>query len=69
MHIFPEEIDAIYAVEKWGHDTRYATHAFQFFDHAGDAAFKAFLWDGFPDVPDHRVAAFRALARRLADGS
>ena len=52
-----------YAVEKHGHDTTIVTHSFQFFDRAGDAAFKAFLWDGFPDVPPERVAAFRDLAR------
>ena len=51
MHIFPAEIHAIYAVEKWGHDTQLATHSFQLFDHAGNAAFKAFLWENFPDVP------------------
>jgi putative hemin transport protein len=28
-----------------------ATHSFQLFDHAGNAAFKAFLWENFPDVP------------------
>lgn len=66
MHILHQEIAAIYAVEKWGHDSTIVTYSFQFYDRAGDAAFKVFLWDGFPDVPAPRVAAFRALARRLA---
>ncbi len=66
MHIFPAEIHAIYAVEKWGHDTETATHSFQFFDRAGDAAFKAFLWESYPDVPAAPIEAFRALASRLA---
>src|SRR3954447_25342467 len=66
MHILHAEIGAIYAVEKWGHDTNFATHSFQFFDHAGDAAFKAFLWENFPEVPADRIEAFHSLTRRLA---
>jgi putative hemin transport protein len=66
MHIFHDEIGAIYAVEKRGHDSDNATHSFQFFDRRGDAAFKAFLWEDFPNVPAARIAAFHALARRLA---
>jgi putative hemin transport protein len=61
MHILRDEIDAAYAVEKWGHDTSFATHSFQFFDRQGDAAFKAFLWENFPDVPPGRIAGFRAI--------
>ena len=34
-----------------GGTTPLATHSFQFFDRAGDAAFKAFLWEDFPNVP------------------
>ncbi len=59
MHILHAEIDSIFSVEKWGHDTEIATHSFQFFDRAGDAAFKAFLWESFPQVPIQTVAAFR----------
>src|SRR3954447_13096455 len=59
MHILHAEIGAIFAVEKWGHDTEIATHSFQFFDHAGHAAFKAFLWENFPNLPADRVEAFR----------
>jgi putative hemin transport protein len=66
MHILHAEIGAIFAVEKWGHDTALATYSFQFFDHAGDAAFKAFLWEGFPDVPVATIEAFRGLARRFS---
>jgi putative hemin transport protein len=65
MHILHEEIGAIYAVEKRGHDSDNATHSFQFFDIRGDAAFKAFLWEDFPNVPAARIESFRALARRL----
>ena len=67
MHILHAEIGAIFAVEKWGHDTTTATYSFQFFDRSGDAAFKAFLWQDFPDVPRETIEAFHALTRRLAD--
>ncbi|HWE40029.1 MAG TPA: ChuX/HutX family heme-like substrate-binding protein [Isosphaeraceae bacterium] len=66
MHILAEEIDAVFAVEKRGHDSDVVTYSFQLFDRRGDAAFKAFLWEDFPRVPAARVAAFRALAGRLA---
>jgi len=68
MHILRDQIGAIYAVRKRGHDSTNDTHSFQFFDHAGDAAFKAFLWEDFPNVPPARVEAFEALAKRLALG-
>jgi putative hemin transport protein len=66
MHIFPAEIGPIYAVQKLGHDSTIATYSFQFFDRVGNAAFKAFLWEDFPRVPAHRIEAFHALRRRLA---
>ncbi|HEU5117510.1 MAG TPA: ChuX/HutX family heme-like substrate-binding protein [Isosphaeraceae bacterium] len=66
MHILFEEIGAIYAVEKQGHDSNFATHSFQFFDHQGDAAFKAFLWEDFPNVPEARITAFHNLVRTFA---
>ena len=66
MHILHDEIAAVYAVEKVGHDSTFTTHSFQFFDKAGDAAFKAFLWEDFPDVPAARVADFHALTKRFA---
>jgi putative hemin transport protein len=66
MHILAAEIGAIFAVEKWGHDTNFVTHSFQFFDHDGNAAFKAFLWEDFPKVPSGRIEAFRALTRQFS---
>ena len=66
MHILHAEIGAIFAVEKWGHDTTIATHSFQFFDHAGNAAFKAFLWENFPDIPPDRIEAFHHLAQQFS---
>jgi putative hemin transport protein len=66
MHILHAEIGAVYAVEKLGHDSVFQTHSFQFFDHVGDAAFKAFLWENFPEVPAARIEAFRELIRRFA---
>src|SRR3954453_3012924 len=66
MHLLPGEIAAVYAVEKRGHDSEFVTHSFQFFDRQGDAAFKAFLWENYPQVPAARVEAFHALARRWA---
>lgn len=66
MHILPAEIASIYAVQKIGHDSDFVTHSFQFFDRAGDAAFKAYLWEDFPKVPEGRVRAYHELARRFA---
>jgi putative hemin transport protein len=66
MHIFPAEIASIYAVVKRGHDTEYVTHSFQFFDRQGDAGFKAFLWESYPDVPASRIEKFHELCNRLA---
>jgi putative hemin transport protein len=66
MHILHDELGSIYAVEKVGHDSTIVTHSFQFFDRAGDAAFKAFLWDQFPDVPAATVEAYRALVKRFS---
>jgi putative hemin transport protein len=66
MHILPAEIGAVFAVEKWGHDTHFATHSFQFFDTEGNAAFKAFLWENFPNVPSPRIEAFHGLTRQFS---
>ena len=68
MHILHAEIGAIYSVRKVGHDSDFVTHSFQFFDKAGDAAFKAFLWEDFPNVPPGRVEAFQELTRRFSGG-
>ena len=66
MHILQDEIGAVYSVRKIGHDSSWATHSFQFFDREGDAAFKAFLWEDFPNVPANRIEAFDDLSRRFA---
>ena len=66
MHILHAEISAIFAVEKWGHDTTITTHSFQFFDHEGNAAFKAFLWENFPEIPADRIEAFHRLAKQFS---
>ena len=66
MHILHAEIASIYSVRKVGHDSDYATHSFQFYDKAGDAAFKAYLWEDFPAVPAGRVEQFEDLTRRFA---
>lgn len=66
MHILRDEIGAVFAVEKWGHDTTITTYSFQFFDRGGDAAFKAFLWDDFPNVPAARIEAFHALVGQFS---
>jgi putative hemin transport protein len=65
MHIFPAEIASIYAVVKRGHDSEYLTHSFQFFDRQGDAGFKAFLWENYPDVPAACIEKFHELCNRL----
>jgi putative hemin transport protein len=67
MHIMHAEIGSIYSVKKVGHDSDFITHSFQFFDHSGDAAFKAFLWEDFPKVPPSRVEAFEELIARFAE--
>ena len=66
MHILHAEVAAAYSVEKLGHDSANATYSVQFFDHAGDAAFKVFLWEDFPNVPAPRIEAFRSLTQRYA---
>src|SRR3954451_6177482 len=66
MHIFHAEIGAVFSVEKIGHDSSFATHSFQLFDRSGHAAFKAFLWEGFPAVPAARIEVFRCLTRECS---
>ena len=69
MHILHAEIGRIYSVRKVGHDSDVVTYSFQFFDRSGDAAFKAFLWEGFPAVPAVRVEQFEALTRQFAEAA
>ena len=66
MHILHAELGSIYSVRKVGHDSDYVTHSFQFFDNMGEAAFKAFVWEGYPKVPISRVEAFQELTCRFA---
>ena len=66
MHILAGEVAAVFGVQKVGHDSTINTYSFQLFDHDGAAAFKVFLWDGYPDVPAHRIEAFHELSRRFA---
>lgn len=63
MHILRDQVTAAYAIEKIGHDSTIRTYSFQFFDPLGDAAFKAFLWDGYPDLAEPLIESFRTLAR------
>ena len=67
LHLLPNEVAFVYAVEKIGHDSENVTHSFQFFDREGDAGFKVFLWENFPNVPADRVAGFRELVERFAE--
>jgi putative hemin transport protein len=67
LHLLPNEVASVYAVEKIGHDSENVTHSFQFFDREGDAGFKVFLWENFPNVPLDRVAAFQGLIERFAE--
>ena len=66
MHILHADIGPTYSIKKVGHDSDFVTHSFQFFDKAGEAAFKAFLWEDFPKVPPARIEAFEDLTRRFS---
>ena len=46
MHIRPDEIDSVFAVEKLGHLDGVATLSIQFYDRKGRSAFKVFLTFG-----------------------
>ena len=68
MHILHAEIGPIYSVRKVGHDSDFVTHSFQFFDKAGDAAFKAFLWEELPQSPPGDGSKpSRSLTRRFSE--
>ena len=64
MHIRWRELAAAFAVEKPGHMDGMATRSFQFFDHAGAAAFKVFLNFGGPISPE-REAQFIELRAKF----
>lgn len=67
MHIRWRELGAAFAVEKPSHMNGVATLSFQFFDRAGNAAFKVFLNFGGPPPPERaqRFAELRQKYRKL----
>ena len=68
MHLLPAEIASIFYVQKTGHDSEFVTHSLQFFDRSGDAAFKAFLWESFPERsrgPDRGLEGARGTPGRV----
>ncbi len=69
MHILQDQVAAAYAIEKIGHDSTIKTYSFQFFDPQGDAAFKAFLWEGYPDLADSLIERFQSLVREFYSDS
>ncbi len=65
MHIRYEQLGAAFAVQKPGHTDGVNTLSFQFYDRAGQAAFKVFLtFGGSPPAPE-RLAAFELLRERF----
>jgi putative heme iron utilization protein len=60
MHIRWSQLRTIFAVEKPSHMSDVTTLSFQFYDRAGDAAFKVFLNFG-GKCPPEKAARFRAL--------
>ena len=64
MHIRWREIGAVFAVEKPGHLDGKKTLSFQFFDRAGQVAFKVFLNFGGKAAPE-AVAEFARLRQRF----
>jgi len=61
MHIRYKQLSAAFAVEKPGHMDGVSTLSFQFFDTAGDSAFKVFLTFGGKAAPPEKQAAFEAI--------
>lgn len=61
MHIRQEAVVAAYAVIKPSHMDGTDTLSFQFFDHAGHAAFKVFLTFGGKNVPGEKRETFDRL--------
>lgn len=64
MHIRWRELAAAFAFEKPSHMNGVVTQSFQFFDHAGQAAFKVFLNFGGKPSPE-RAARFAELRERF----
>ena len=65
MHVRPAALGAAFAVEKPGHLDGVNTLSFQFYDKAGNAAFKVFLTFGGAAPPAEKVAAFEAIRERF----
>ena len=61
VHIRHDQLAAAFAVEKPGHLDGVNTLSFQFYDHAGAAAFKVFLTFGGSAPPPEKLSAFGAL--------
>ena len=71
LHVRPADLASVFAVEKPGHLDGVNTLSFQFYDRAGDSAFKVFLTFGGTAPPPEKRAAFDRLRdrfRRPADG-
>lgn len=69
MHIMQGEIARAYAVEKKSHmDAKDHTRSIQFYDREGNAGFKVFLWEGFPNTPGWAVERFNELVRSFSIG-
>jgi putative heme iron utilization protein len=66
MHLRWREIGAIFAVEKGGHLDGRKTQSFQFFDRAGNSAFKVFLGFGasIPAEKGERFCRIREAFRK-----
>ncbi len=61
MHIRPQQLAAVFAVEKPGHMDGVNTLSFQFYDSSGTSAFKVFLTFGGSAPPPEKLAAFTSI--------
>ena len=67
LHIIPRELEFIFAIERPGLATPdQRTYSVQFFDKQGDAAFKVFLWENSPNLPEATAAKFHEATDRYA---
>jgi putative heme iron utilization protein len=64
MHVSLAEIGAIFAVEKPGHLDGKKTLSFQFFDRAGNSAFKVFLGFG-AGIPGEKAEQFTKIREKF----
>jgi len=58
MHIRGKELGSVFAVQKAGHMDGVNTLSFQFYTHAGNAAFKVFLTFGSKGPSEERMTQF-----------